>query len=83
MGTAVLSEIGTLHLEFVYLSNITGNPKYSELVTRLRNTLVKARVKGLYSNVINIGTGKFSEGASKYFTHPSILDGVRTDSVLI
>ncbi len=27
-GSSILSEFGTLHMEFAYLSDITGNPTY-------------------------------------------------------
>ena len=31
-GSAVLAEVGTLQMEFVYLSHATGDPKYAEKV---------------------------------------------------
>ena len=31
-GCSILAEFGTLHLEFAYLSHITGNPVYLEKV---------------------------------------------------
>ena len=42
-GRSILAEIGTLHLEFVYLSNITGIPIYAEKVKHIRNYLDKMR----------------------------------------
>lgn len=30
---SILSEFGTLHMEFKYLSELTGNPVYSEKVS--------------------------------------------------
>ena len=32
-GSSILSEFGSLHLEFVYLSNVTGNNVYKEKVS--------------------------------------------------
>ena len=32
-GSSVLSEFGSLHLEFQYLTHLTGNPVYLEKVT--------------------------------------------------
>jgi len=34
-GCSILAEFGTLHLEFAYLTHITGNPVYLEKVKRL------------------------------------------------
>ena len=31
-GSSILSEFGSLHLEFMYLSNVTGNSVYKEKV---------------------------------------------------
>ena len=31
-GNSILSEFGSLHLEWMYLSKITGNPVYAEKV---------------------------------------------------
>ena len=35
-GSSILSEFGTLHMEFAYLSDITGDPKYVKKVERIR-----------------------------------------------
>ena len=32
-GSSILSEFGSMHLEFVYLSNATNNPVYAEKVS--------------------------------------------------
>ena len=34
-GCSILAEFGTMHLEFVYLSKITGNPIYAKKVSCL------------------------------------------------
>ncbi|KAL3883745.1 hypothetical protein ACJMK2_029979 [Sinanodonta woodiana] len=61
-GCSILSEIGSLHLEFVYLSNITGNPIYKEKVMKIRDTLQQLeKPDGLYSNYINPRTGKWGQ----------------------
>ncbi|PAA66195.1 hypothetical protein BOX15_Mlig003946g1 [Macrostomum lignano] len=44
-----LNRNGTLYLEFVYLSHITGDKKYEQWVTRNHELLIKApNVQGLY-----------------------------------
>merc|ERR1719369_2186610 len=35
-GSSILSEFGTLHMEFAYLSDITGNPIYRKKVEKIR-----------------------------------------------
>ncbi|XP_034942519.1 mannosyl-oligosaccharide alpha-1,2-mannosidase IA [Chelonus insularis] len=57
---SILSEIGTMHLEFSYLSDITGNPVFREKVERVRQKLKDAvKPKGLYPNYIHPQTGKW------------------------
>merc|ERR1711874_457694 len=38
-GSSILSEFGTLHMEFAYLSDITGNPVYRKKVEKIRRTV--------------------------------------------
>lgn len=59
-GSSILSEIGTLHLEFVYLSDVTGNSIFREKVENIRNVLQGMdKPKGLYPLYINPKTGKW------------------------
>ncbi|KAH8241362.1 hypothetical protein KR032_011057 [Drosophila birchii] len=59
-GNSILSEIGTLHLEFTYLSDITGNPVYRERVQTIREVLKNIRKpNGLYPNYLNPETGEW------------------------
>ncbi|XP_070139077.1 mannosyl-oligosaccharide alpha-1,2-mannosidase IA isoform X3 [Drosophila bipectinata] len=59
-GSSILSEFGTLHLEFAYLSDITGNPLYRERVQTIRQVLKEIeKPKGLYPNFLNPKTGKW------------------------
>ncbi|KJH50455.1 glycosyl hydrolase family 47 [Dictyocaulus viviparus] len=61
-GSSILSEIGSLHLEFTYLSHITGAAIFRKKVKKIRNVLYRAeKSDGLYSNYINPNTGMFSE----------------------
>ncbi|KAH8362474.1 hypothetical protein KR200_002846 [Drosophila serrata] len=61
-GTSILSEFGTLHLEFTYLSDITGNPVYRERVQTIRQLLKNIRKpNGLYPNYLNPKTGKWGQ----------------------
>lgn len=68
-GSSILSELGTLHLEFVYLSDVTGNPVYKERVLNIQQILKEIeKPKGLYPNYLNPKTGKW--GQRKYFFNP-------------
>ncbi|XP_011177352.1 mannosyl-oligosaccharide alpha-1,2-mannosidase IA isoform X1 [Zeugodacus cucurbitae] len=61
-GSSILSEAGTLHCEFAYLSDITGNPLYRERVQTIRQVLKEIeKPKGLYPNFINPKTGKWGQ----------------------
>uniref|UniRef100_A0A5K3FNI3 alpha-1,2-Mannosidase n=1 Tax=Mesocestoides corti TaxID=53468 RepID=A0A5K3FNI3_MESCO len=41
-GCHILSEIGTLHMEFQFISELTGDPKYSRLVNKIRDHIEAA-----------------------------------------
>lgn len=61
-GSSILSEFGTLHLEFAYLSDITGNPVYRQKVENIRTILKELeKPKGLYPNYLNPKTGKWGQ----------------------
>lgn len=65
-GSSILSEFGTLHLEFAYLSDVTGDPVYRERVMNIRQLLKDIeKPNGLYPNYLNPKTGKW--GQRKYF----------------
>jgi mannosyl-oligosaccharide alpha-1,2-mannosidase len=65
-GSSILSEFGTLTLEFNYLSDVTGNPVFREKVELIRNFLQGLdKPKGLYPNYLNPKTGKW--GQRKFF----------------
>lgn len=62
----ILSEFGTLHLEFAYLSDVTGNRTYRDRVLKIRQVLKDIeKPNGLYPNYFNPQTGQFS--SRKYF----------------
>jgi mannosyl-oligosaccharide alpha-1,2-mannosidase len=51
---SILAEVGTLHMEFAYLSRLTGEPVYENKVQKIRALLNKQpKVNGLYRNYIN------------------------------
>ena len=54
-GRVSLAEIGSLQLEFAYLSDITGNPTYREKAEHVFNSLSKmtTTVPGLYPAIID------------------------------
>lgn len=60
-GSAILSEFGSIHLEFIYLSHVTGDPKYREKALKIREAIKRAvpRSDGLYNNYINTDTGQW------------------------
>ncbi len=59
-GSSILSEFGTLHMEWAYLSDITGDPIYRQKVEKIREVVIAAsRPKALYPNYLNPKTGKW------------------------
>lgn len=57
-GCSILAEFGTMHLEFVYLSKITGDPIYAKKVNRVREVLDQIdKPNGLYPNYLNPRSG--------------------------
>ncbi|KAG7213139.1 hypothetical protein KM043_002454 [Ampulex compressa] len=61
-GCSILSEIGTMHLEFTYLSDITGNPVFKSKVENVRKVLKGLdKPNGLYPNYINPRTGNWGQ----------------------
>ncbi|XP_060801747.1 mannosyl-oligosaccharide alpha-1,2-mannosidase IA isoform X2 [Amyelois transitella] len=59
---SILSEVGTLHLEFTYLSDVTGKDVYKNKVDRIRKVLYKAeKPNDLYPNFINPRTGQWGQ----------------------
>ena len=61
-GSSILSEFGTLHMEFAYLSDITGNPVYRKKVEKIRRTVKDVeRPKKLYPNYLHPKTGKWGQ----------------------
>ena len=64
-GSSILSEFGTLHMEFAYLSDVTGDPSYKKAVEKVRDAIQSAaRPRNLYPNYLNPKTGKCT---FKYF----------------
>ncbi|WAR07139.1 MA1A2-like protein [Mya arenaria] len=61
-GSSILSELGSMHLEFDYLSNVTGNGIFAEKVYRIRDFMNQIeKPNGLYPNYINPKTGKWGQ----------------------
>ena len=57
-GSSILSEFGTLHMEFAYLSDVTGDPSYKKAVEKVRDAIQSAaRPRNLYPNYLNPKTG--------------------------
>ncbi|XP_045766071.1 mannosyl-oligosaccharide alpha-1,2-mannosidase IA-like isoform X1 [Maniola jurtina] len=61
-ANSILSEVGTLHMEFTYLSEVTGNDIYRQKVDRIRDVLHNIqKPEGLYPNYINPRTGMWGQ----------------------
>ncbi|KAL6109720.1 man1c1 [Pungitius sinensis] len=59
-GSSILAEFGTLHLEFVHLSELSGNPIYTEKVMNIRKLLNKIeKPHGLYPNFLSPVSGNW------------------------
>ncbi|KJH42565.1 glycosyl hydrolase family 47 [Dictyocaulus viviparus] len=59
-GCSILSEFGSLQLEFDYLSVLTGNHVFSEKIKRIREFLTEIeKPNGLYPLYLNPKTGKW------------------------
>ncbi|NWS06129.1 MA1C1 mannosidase, partial [Motacilla alba] len=62
-GSSILAEFGTLHLEFLHLSELSGNPVFAEKASDPRpGLLVLSRVEkpqGLYPNFLSPVTGSW------------------------
>ena len=63
-GRAILADIGTVQLEYVYLSAVTGNPSYGKRALRILDTLFEAN-KDLERKItayVDPGSGKCTGG---------------------
>ncbi|GCB74800.1 mannosyl-oligosaccharide 1,2-alpha-mannosidase IA-like [Scyliorhinus torazame] len=61
-GSSILAELGTLHLEFVHLSEVSGNPKFTEKVMKIRKVLNRLeKPHGLYPNYLSPVTGHWGQ----------------------
>lgn len=59
-GSSILAEFGTLHLEFIHLSELSGNPIYTEKVMNIRKLLNKIeKPHGLYPNFLSPVSGNW------------------------
>ncbi|KAG7276046.1 hypothetical protein CRUP_038502 [Coryphaenoides rupestris] len=59
-GSSILAEFGTLHLEFIHLTELSGNPVYADKVMNIRKVLNKIeKPQGLYPNFLSPVTGNW------------------------
>ncbi|XP_042295187.1 mannosyl-oligosaccharide 1,2-alpha-mannosidase IC [Sceloporus undulatus] len=59
-GSSILAEFGSLHLEFLHLSALSGNPVYTEKVMNIRKVLNRIeKPQGLYPNFLSPVTGNW------------------------
>ncbi|XP_030878035.1 mannosyl-oligosaccharide 1,2-alpha-mannosidase IA-like [Leptonychotes weddellii] len=65
-GSSILAEFGTLHLEFLHLSHLSGNPVFAEKVMNIRTVLNNLeKPQGLYPNYLNPSSGQWGQCKSK------------------
>ncbi|XP_075410734.1 mannosyl-oligosaccharide 1,2-alpha-mannosidase IA [Tenrec ecaudatus] len=61
-GSSILAEFGTLHLEFMHLSYLSGNPVFAEKVMNIRTVLNNLeKPQGLYPNYLNPSSGQWGQ----------------------
>eukprot|EP00795_Rhopilema_esculentum_P017835 gene17835-9540_t len=61
-GQSILAEFGTLHLEFTYLSRITGDPIYATKVNKIREVMRSSdKPNGLYPNYMDPRSGTWGQ----------------------
>ncbi|XP_060609238.2 mannosyl-oligosaccharide 1,2-alpha-mannosidase IA [Anolis sagrei] len=61
-GSSILAEFGTLHLEFIHLSYLSGNPVFAEKVMNIRKVLNRLdKPEGLYPNYLNPNSGQWGQ----------------------
>uniref|UniRef100_A0A8C5EIX1 alpha-1,2-Mannosidase n=1 Tax=Gouania willdenowi TaxID=441366 RepID=A0A8C5EIX1_GOUWI len=59
-GSSILAEFGTLHLEFVHLTELSNSPIYTEKVMNIRKLLNKIeKPHGLYPNFLSPVSGNW------------------------
>uniref|UniRef100_U3J935 alpha-1,2-Mannosidase n=2 Tax=Anas platyrhynchos TaxID=8839 RepID=U3J935_ANAPP len=59
-GSSILAEFGTLHLEFLHLTELSGNPVFAEKVMNIRKVLNRVeKPQGLYPNFLSPVTGNW------------------------
>ncbi|CAI4229900.1 unnamed protein product [Auanema sp. JU1783] len=61
-GCSILSEFGSIQLEFDYLSNATGNPIFAQKAEKIRDVLTQLeKPDGLYPIYLNPKTGRWGQ----------------------
>uniref|UniRef100_A0A4W3H9Q2 alpha-1,2-Mannosidase n=1 Tax=Callorhinchus milii TaxID=7868 RepID=A0A4W3H9Q2_CALMI len=61
-GSSILAEFGTLHLEFMHLSRLSGNPVFAEKMQSIRKVLNRLdKPQGLYPNYLNPNSGQWGQ----------------------
>lgn len=61
-SASILSEFGTMSLEFNYLSDVTGNQVFRQKIAQITSVIKKQeRQDGLYPNYLNPKTGRWGQ----------------------
>ncbi|KAF3850184.1 hypothetical protein F7725_019903 [Dissostichus mawsoni] len=62
LKSSILAEYGTLHLEFMHLSKLSGNPEFAQKVMNIRKVLNRLdKPQGLYPNYLNPNSGQWGQ----------------------
>ncbi|KAG9347496.1 hypothetical protein JZ751_005063 [Albula glossodonta] len=65
IDSSILAEYGTLHLEFMHLSKLSGKPVFAEKVMNIRKVLNRLdKPQGLYPNYLNPNSGQWGQRKS-------------------
>lgn len=63
-----MSEVGSVDLEFNYLSHVTGNNTYADKAKKVRTVLSEIDKPGeLYPNYLNPKTGRFCQSKISFY----------------
>uniref|UniRef100_A0A8C6KK37 alpha-1,2-Mannosidase n=1 Tax=Nothobranchius furzeri TaxID=105023 RepID=A0A8C6KK37_NOTFU len=74
-GSSILAEYGTLHLEFMHLSRLSGKPEFAQKVMNIRKVLNRLdKPQGLYPNYLNPNSGQWGQLVSEI----CLQEGVQT-----
>ncbi|XP_044524668.1 mannosyl-oligosaccharide 1,2-alpha-mannosidase IC [Gracilinanus agilis] len=79
LGSSILAEFGSLHLEFLHLTKISGNPVFARKVKNIRRVLNRTeKPKGLYPNFLSPVSGSWVQPCCSLQTLPISFQAIET-----